>query len=578
MPLKPVFARAPLNDKGQAPLSLTALTPAEWLNDEITQWNAIGKALTPTGRVLSGLTPLCYMARDTQGITYVSNALDELILSQQENGLFGTENIMDCIYACQAMTTWYEACLDKNILAFLMKFAQYQYLNWEQLKANGELLSRAGENMAWILWLYNVTGKKVLLKLMDLIRSSALDWTGYFHTFSVVKPMARIMPWNDLAQGLEAEQGDLSGFYTRQDRMTRGVDLGMALKAPSLFATYSGNSKEKEASAAGWVKLMRYHGVAPGMFTADGHLAGQDPSQGICLEAAGEAAVSLANMQLAQGKGVDALEKLVYNVLAAGKKDGMVQPMQQANQLYLDHQEKTFYGDTQWNTAFEPSNVVADHAAAVMRGLASYTRNMWTLKGQDTLTVWSLAPSVMKWKIDGKTVKITTSGNYPYGDEVKLHINLKTPTEFTLAIRIPGWSEDTCVEVNREGGDAPQGGDVFSLKRTWQDGDVVHISLNAQPQLTRWYHQSGAVELGPLIMALPIENTDDWQMALGTDLEKTGDREVTVSMHSIEWPVKKNSLAAPPIQPNTEGDGIKRVLKPYSLCEKRICQFPVVEK
>ena len=374
----------------------------------------------------------------------------------------------------------------------------------------------------------------------------------------------------------------------------------MALKAPALFSVYSGNGKEKEAGPNGWAKLMRYHGAAPGMFNADDHLAGPDPAQGISLEAAGEAAASLASMQLIQAEGADALEKLVLNVLLSSRQGNMTQPMQQANQLYLDHKPRQFYGDSRWNTALESPSEAQEHSAAAMRGLAAYARNIWTVKKEDALFLWSFVPSRLKWKLQGQPVKITVEGHYPYQDEIEIRVSVKAPAAFALSLRIPAWAEDACVEVNGEGGQAPQPGAFHKLERTWQDGDAIHVSLNAMPRLTRWYHQSGAVEMGPLVLALPLGETDagtdagtDTGTDAGTDagtekwkaalvngpMEKGKNGEARVFIKRVrDWPERKNSASAPPIEPKTEGEPFQVALKPYCRCPKRVCQFPVVEK
>ena len=59
----------------------------------------------------------------------------------------------------------------------------------------------------------------------------------------------------------------------------------MGLKTPALISLFKAGFKEQGGFRFGWEKLMKYHGVAYGMFTCDEHLNGASPTQGteLCL-------------------------------------------------------------------------------------------------------------------------------------------------------------------------------------------------------------------------------------------------------------------------------------------------------
>ena len=50
----------------------------------------------------------------------------------------------------------------------------------------------------------------------------------------------------------------------------------------------------------------------------------------------------------------------------------------------------------------------------------------------------------------------------------------------------------------------------MTLPRTWSDGDVLELYLPMHVFTTRWYENSVAVERGPLVYALKIEENWTW--------------------------------------------------------------------
>jgi DUF1680 family protein len=140
--------------------------------------------------------------------------------------------------------------------------------------------------------------------------------------------------------------------------------------------------------------------------------------------------------------------------------------------------------------------------------------------------------------------------------------------------------------MNSEGAQSAEPGSFFMLNRTWQDGDKVHISLPMQVRLTRWHHQSAAVEYGPLLMALPVDGEQPlWQLALVKEgamtsslSGKPGEEKLTVSaaFKMIPgWTAKGGKPQMPPIQPETQGETLTLALTPYGDTVCRMAQFPV---
>ena len=114
-----------------------------------------------------------------------------------------------------------------------------------------------------------------------------------------------------------------------------GVNVAMALKTSALWSLVSGEAADRGAAPRAGV-LDRHHGQPNGMFSADEHHAGRDPSQGTelcavveslfrCSRSSPSTAVALA----------DRIERLAYNAMPATMSADMWshQYDQQANQV-----------------------------------------------------------------------------------------------------------------------------------------------------------------------------------------------------------------------------------------------------
>lgn len=100
---------------------------------------------------------------------------------------------------------------------------------------------------------------------------------------------------------------------------------------------------------------------------------------------------------------------------------------------------------------------------------------------------------------DGTAVKLVITGGYPVNGDICITVDPETDTEFVLAVRIPGWSEQTALTVNGE--TVPvEAGTYAEILRNWRSGDAVRLSLDMR---TRQQVQDGFVSFrrGPLVLA-----------------------------------------------------------------------------
>ena len=85
--------------------------------------------------------------------------------------------------------------------------------------------------------------------------------------------------------------------------------------------------------------------------------------------------------------------------------------------------------------------------------------------------------STARARIAGREVTLTQRTDYPWDGEVRITVGVDRPGAFALMLRIPGWCGRHTLKVNGRRVAAPVTRGYAKLRRTWQDGDAVELSL-----------------------------------------------------------------------------------------------------
>jgi DUF1680 family protein len=92
----------------------------------------------------------------------------------------------------------------------------------------------------------------------------------------------------------------------------------------------------------------------------------------------------------------------------------------------------------------------------------------------------------MKWHLeDGTGLKIVQKTEYPWKGDVELTVSPAKPHEFTVYLRIPGWSQKNSVRVNGRAVDGAKPGEYLAVRRTWNPGDRIELAMDMTPHLLR---------------------------------------------------------------------------------------------
>ena len=625
--MKPIFNRAPLTPNALAPLPLGAIRPEGWLQKQVAVQLKAAKArmdaLWPeTADVqslcrMAGLVSLAWTADDEALKARAAAWVDQLVASQREDGWFGPEGNEDTwplIAALRAVRLYFTATGDKRALVLMDRFFRCQYMTLAARPLRDWAVARGGENMELALWLYNLTGQKHLLELCRRLKSQTLDWPNYFHTFANTVPMSKSLKWDRLRQALEEERNDpLVGekrpYFHTQYHLSHGVNIAMGLKTPGVVNLFKSGFKEQGGFRFGWEKLTRHHGLANGLFTCDEHLNGNSPTQGTETMAVVELMYTLETLM---GLGdfsqdyADCLEKAAYNALPAAFTPDMTasQFCQQVNQVRVSDEPRRWYNDDSAANLFSESDRAREYASDVQMGWPMFVASQWYMTADDGLQAVSYSPCAVRATLGGVPVRLKVRGGYPFAQSVEIEVSVKRPCEFPVYLRVPSWARQPMIFLPDGEIMQVRSGEVTCVRRRWRSGDVVRLELPTVPRVTRWYHQSGAVELGPLLMAWqPTEDWErlpdgDWQVTTGDqwnwalvreepmkavyggtpDAFGVGEPPVTVLAKAapIEWTMDGASCASVPMVPRIEPNRARVIeLIPYGATALRIAQFPL---
>lgn len=625
--MKPIFNRAPLTPNALSPLPLGAIRPEGWLLDQLTTQAEAARAQldeiwprTMTVQAMCRLDGLVALAWTQDDVALRDRALwhiEALIASQREDGWFGPEDNADywpLVASLRALRHYFMAENDRRVLVLMDKFFKYQYLNLSERPLKEWSVARGGDNMELALWLYNITGQKHLMELCRKLREQTLDWPTYFHTFSNTTPMSKSLKWPRLREALDEERNEaLEGtkrpYFHTQYHLSQGVNIAMGLKAPGVINLIKSGFKEQGGFRFGWEKLMKYHGLANGMFSCDAHLNGSNPNQGVDTGAVVEL---MRTLETLLGLGdfapecADILEKIGYNALPAAFTADMTlkQQAQQVNQVKVSRDERRWYNLGDDANLFTAADAPEAYPADIHQGWPLFAASQWYMTSDGGLQAVSYAPCTVRATMGNVPVRVKVSGGYPFAQSVEIEVSVKQPCEFPLYLRVPFWARQPMIFLPEGEIMQVRSGETTCVRRRWRTGDVVRLELATVPRVTRWYHQSGAVELGPLLMAwqpnedwecLPdgsraVSTVDDWNWALIREepMKAVYDQapaafgkgeapvNVLVKAVPIEWNMDGANCASVPMVPRIDAARAQVIeLIPYGATALRIAQFPL---
>ncbi len=530
--------RAPLALNTFEPLRLTSIRPKGWLRTQLEIqakglsghldefWPDVGPQNGWLGGdgdswergpyFLDGLVPLAHLLEDQTLIAKANNWMNWTLEHQQTNGMIGPARDNDWwprIVMLKALAQHQEATGDARVIPVMQRYFDYQLqalpgrplMNWGKFRWQDELVS--------VVWLYNRTGNADLLRMAKLLHEQGYDWRREFENFTYTSKTVK--------SEIKLQDDALGDTSMR----SHGVNNAMALKSSALWWLFSKQEADRAGVKQQMAMLDTYHGLPNGMFSADEHLAGKNPSQGTELCTVVEQMYSLECALAVLGEATlgDRLERIAYNALPGACTDDMWahQYDQQPNQIECSLRQRP------WTTNGPESNLYGLEpnygccTANMHQGWPKFTSHLWMAQPVGGVAAVAYAPCELNTKIHDVPVTIDEQTEYPYRGDITLVVQPQRSVGFRMSLRVPGWADGSIIRVNGKALASVQPGSFVTVDREWKAGDRVEMHYPLKTTVSRWYRNSVVVERGPVVFSLGIPTewrklrprgmTSDWE-------------------------------------------------------------------
>ncbi len=560
MPLKPIFDKAPLTAMACQPLR-AGLVRSE--DATLKQLYALAAA-DQSPAMLEGAFRLACIVTSRPAEEPVTARIHALLDTQKPDGSFDA-SMTESICILRAAWALYEYEARKPVLEHIVRWCAWFAQQTDAVSCDDELWANAADLLELLEHLYRVTGKAALLTLCERVSNQSMVWSSVLNTVSTQRPTCRSMTREEMQAGLSRENGSREGFYGHYLRANHPEKLADGARSALAKGLYSGSATEANATRTAWERLTRYHGAVCGGLTSDELLEGTAPAMAMSTAGLGAWAEALCCAATADKANWawEAIECMAVNAMPAALMDGMLLPVQRVNCLTAQPDTKDCFMLSENLPARALRRLVRGFAAVCSCAVTAYPNGF----GINLYRPGKYAVPV------GEQLMMLSVGANAQGYAVTVHV--KAPVKASVRLRIPSWSRNTDVTINGMDNDIGKNciADVMAVDRTWNDGDVLNITLEENLRVADGHHQGRYILKGATLMALPVTENAEWACALVDARMEYGCVVATVDPVK-EWKRRGDVPADVPVLPAASGEALRKVpLVPYAKAPARIALF-----
>ena len=558
---------------------------------------------------LDGLLPLAWYLDDQEHIALCLRFIEWTLGSQTPEGNFGPLVTRDDYWSryvmLKVLAQYAELSDDDRVVPFMLRYFEY-IASAVDTRPLTEWSNARVPDLLWCMkWAYEECGDERILAWAEKLDALAYDWVDFMSCLPFTRSAESYMHWEELNRLNRPILDQLVAYHP-----THIVNVVMGVKHPAIRYAFTGDESLRETMYRGLADLKLRHGVASGCLNGDEHLAGNDPNRGAELCSVVEGMFSLAVMTEIFGNPAlaDVLERLAFNALPATISEDWMshQYLQQANQVKCSDEKRPWFNNGPDSNLFGLEPNFGCCTANMHQGWPKLVNALWYRDGDMPVSMIP-APSEVQYDLPGGGVRILLDTEYPFRDTLTYRVTEAPQTGLTLKVRVPDW----CCRPEIGGTPCAIKNGFLRLEGLCA-GDTVTVRLPMEVKRSRWFHDSMAVERGPLVYALDIQErwspyrsvagvTDyqvfpdsPWNYALTEDgpahveerpvsampfSHRDAPVRLTVDARLLpSWQIDGGNAGTLPVSPVTPDTPLTRItLIPYGCTKLRISEFPVCE-
>jgi hypothetical protein len=511
-----------LGEPAFRPLPLGTVTPHGWLGRQLRLqaegltghldefWPDVGQSQWFGGAAegwerapywLDGAIPLAWIIGDEKLKARVSVYIDHIVTRQRGDGWYSPYpadasakpyDLWAILLANKALVQYHDATHDPRVLGAVERNLRSLDQALDRTPLFGWGRFRWFEGLVSVFYVYEQTGGAWLLDLGRKLLAQGFDYQALYDAEDVTVPTPRRGLWK----------------WTKHV-----VNTGMAPKAGALAWRLRGEDRDRRFPARMIALLDRCHGQVTGMFTGDECLAGKNPVQGTELCAVVEFLYSLETLISVFGDPAfgDRLERVAFNALPATFKPDMWahQYDQQVNQVQC-----TINAEHLWTTNGPESNIYGLEpnfgccTANMHQGWPKFAAHLWMKAPDEGVALVAYAPSAAEFRSRDTKVTVSLDTDYPFRDTMRVTVRAEKPVRFPLLLRVPAWAEAASIIAGTGGSETRmRPGTFHRLDREWAGTTSLDLRFPMPVRTTRRYNDAIAVERGPLVYSLKMDET-----------------------------------------------------------------------
>lgn len=466
---------------------------------------------------LKGYGNLAYILGDEKMIAETKTWIEGAFASRQKDGYFGPMNehngkreLWAHMIMLWCLQSYYEYSNDQRVIELMT-----DYFHWQLTVPDDKFLedywenSRGGDNMVSVIWLYNRTGDKELLKLIEKIHRNTANWTN----------PAALPNWHN-------------------------VNIAQCFREPATYYMLTGDSTQLQASYNVQELIRRTFGQVPGgMFGADenARIGYIDPRQGVETCGIVEQMASDEIMLCLTGDPMwaDHCEDVAFNTFPAAVTPDFRALRYITSPNHVVSDSKNHHPGIDNSGPFLSMNPFSSRCCQHnhAQGWPYYAEHLVlaTTDGGVATALYAACQATVKVG-NGKEIRLHEQTNYPFEEAVSFTVESGEDVNFPFYLRIPAWADGATVKVNGKNISVKaEAGKYVRLERVWKNGDKISLNFPMELSMRTWQanRNSVSVNYGPLTLSLKIKERYERKDSRATAI---GDSKWQKGADASAWP------------------------------------------